>query len=262
MKTGTIVPLDKTVESQLFEFMNQDRISHFYAIYDLRHLRDKTQVWVAFASGTIIGYLMEFDKRILYMRGKAECAVSLLKKSDLPEPLFNIEQRHLSAVKRLFKLKEPADKMTKGPITTFLTMKATSKTFTPIIKHDVQELGEKDAQTLGELLSIEPQATLDLFRGFAFGAYHGKNRLASYAASPEMLDDLAIVRGVFTAPEERNKGCSTSVCSALVRRLLQEGREVMLYVSKDNPSAIKVYRKIGFRETGHRQLGFWAKRRR
>lgn len=261
MKTGTIVPLDKTVESQLFEFMNEDRISHFYAIYDLRHLRDKTQVWVAFAGGTIIGYLMEFDKRILYMRGKAECAVSLLKKSDLPEPLFNIEQRHLSAVKRLYKLKEPANKMTKGPITTFLTMKVTSKTFTPIIKRSVQKLEKKDAQALGDLLSTEPQAALDFFRGSAFGVFH-RNKLVSYAASPEMLEDLAIVRGVFTAPEERNKGCSTSVCSALVRRLLQEGRDVMLYVSKDNPSAIKVYRKIGFRETRHRQLGFWAKKRR
>lgn len=262
MKTRTIVALDKTVQTQLFEFMNEDRISHFYAIYDLRHLRDKTQVWVAFADRTIIGYLMEFDKRILYMRGKAECAVSLLRKTDLPEPLFNIEQRHLPAVKKLYKLKEPADKMTKGPITTFLTMKVTSKTFTPIIKHNVQKLEKEDAQALGELLSIEPQAALNFFRGFAFGVSRGKNKLVSYAASPEMLEDLAIVRGVFTAPEERNEGCSTSVCSALVRRLLQEGREVMLYVSRDNLSAIKVYRKIGFRETGHRQLGFWAKKRR
>jgi len=261
LKATAVVPLDKAVESQLFEFMNEDRVSHFYALYDLRHLRDRTQVWVALADRAIIGYLMEFDRRILYMRGEAECAVSLLKKSDLFEALFNIEQRHLSAVKRLYKLKEPADKMTKGPITTFLTMKVTSETFTPIIKRSVQKLEKKDAQALADLLSIESQAALNFFRGFAFGVFHG-NKLVSYAASPEMLEDLAIVRGVFTAPEERNKGCSTSVCSALARRLLQEGRDVMLYVSKDNPSAIKVYRKIGFRDIGHRQLGFWAKKRR
>jgi len=260
VKSVTIVPLDKAFENRLFEFMDQDRTSNFYAIYDLRHLKDRTQIWVAFAHGTIVGYLMEFADRILYMRGTAESAVPLLKNSDLSEPLFNIERHHLSAVKGLYELKEPADKMTRGQITAFLTLKATAKTFTPIIEHSVQKLEKKDAAALADLLSIEGQTALDFFRGFAFGVFKD-GRLVSYAASPEMLEDLAIVRGVYTAPEERSKGYSTSVCSALVRRLLQEGRDVMLYVSRDNPAAIKVYRKIGFRETGHTQLGFLAKKR-
>jgi predicted GNAT family acetyltransferase len=36
---------------------------------------------------------------------------------------------------------------------------------------------------------------------------------------------------------------------------------VFLYVSKDNPATIKVYRKIGFKETGHIFLGLKAKKR-
>lgn len=64
-----------------------------------------------------------------------------------------------------------------------------------------------------------------------------------------------------TAPEKRNKGYATSVCSALVGRLHQQGKNAMLYVSKDNLPAIKVYRKIGFKEAGRLFLSFTAKRK-
>jgi predicted GNAT family acetyltransferase len=97
-------------------------------------------------------------------------------------------------------------------------------------------------------------------KGFAYGTFK-RGRLVSYAASPEFLEDLAIVRGVSTAPDERGKGYSKSVCSALVKRLLDEGKEVMLYVSRDNAAALNVYREIGFKETGHRFLGFTARRK-
>jgi len=93
-----------------------------------------------------------------------------------------------------------------------------------------------------------------------FGVFEG-GRLISYAASPDMLEDLAIVRGVYTSPERRNKGYSKSVCSVLVERLIREGRDVFLYVSKDNAAAIRVYTEIGFRPTGHVFLGFWAERK-
>lgn len=259
MKPITVISLDKTYESSLFEYMNHDRISHFYAIYDIKYWKEKTQIWIAFADRAIVGYLMEFDDRILYMRGIAESAVPLLKRSDLHEALFNIEEHHLPAVKRLYELKAPADKVTRGQFTTFLTMKANRQTFTPVLKHNVQELHDEDSQALANLLGIERPVALGYLCGLAFGVFKD-GRLISYAASPEMLEDLAIVRGVFTAPAERNKGYSTSVCSLLVERLLEEGRQVMLYVSKDNSAAIKVYKKIGFRETGHIQLGFSAKR--
>jgi predicted GNAT family acetyltransferase len=77
-----------------------------------------------------------------------------------------------------------------------------------------------------------------------------------------MLEDLAIVRGVHTAAEERNKGYSSSVCSVLVQQLLRQGRDVILFVSKDNPAAIRVYSKIGFKETGRVSLAFKARVRK
>jgi len=257
IKTAT---LDKRLEKRLLEFMSRDRISHFYAIYDLQYMKDKTLAWVALSEDEIVGYLLEYDKRILYMREARGCGIPLLQKSGLAEALFNIETHHLHSVKSLFKLVEPADKITKGQVTTFVTMKATRQSFRPVIRHEVRELEKDNAPALANLLGITPEQALGFFSGSAFGLFKGK-KLVSYAASPETLEDLAIIRGVFTAPDERNHGYSKSVCSLLVSRLLDQGKDVILYVSKDNAAAIRVYRKIGFKNTGHFFFGFTAKRR-
>lgn len=260
MNPAITVPLDKNLEKRLFNFMNQDKISHFYAIHDLRYSREKTSAWVTLLKGSILGYMIEFDKRILYMRGNEECTIPLLRNTNLVTPLFNVEPQHLPSVKRLYKPIAPADKTTIGKITTFMTMRTTRESFKPIIKHDVRALKKEDTKAVAELMNRDVQTALGFLSGFAFGVFQG-DKMVSLAASPESLDDLAILRGVFTAPEERNKGYSTSACSALVERLLKDGKDVFLYVSKDNPAAIRVYEKIGFEETGHVFLGFEAKKK-
>jgi ribosomal protein S18 acetylase RimI-like enzyme len=194
------------------------------------------------------------------MRGNEKCITSLLKNTNLTTPIFNIDPKHLKAVKRLFEPIEPPDKMTIGKITTFLTMKTTAQTATPIIKHNIQQLTKKNAQALAELLGADIQRAQDLLKGVGYGIFK-RSRLVASAASPEILDGLAIIRGVHTAPDERGKGYATSVCSALVQQLTKEGKDVMLYVSKDNPPALKVYKKIGFKETGHKFLSYIAQRK-
>lgn len=260
MRNIRTVPLRKSAKKRLLEFMSHDRIAHFYAVYDILHLPERTQTWTALLNDQVVGYLIEFDKRILYMRGSAEVATPLLRNSNVSAALFNIEPQHLTAVKRMFTISAPADKMTDGKITAFTPLMATVKSFRPVKKHRLKELSKKDAQILAGLLNTDAQTSLDLLSDYAFGAFKN-GRLVSYAASPEVLDDLAIIRGVFTSPEERNKGYSKTVCSALVERLLDDGKDVFLYVSKDNAAALSVYREIGFKPTGHVFLGFWAQRR-
>jgi len=260
MENIEVAALTKRLEKSLLEFMNRDRISHFFSIYDLEHFRNKTSVWLTLSADSVVGYLLEYDRRILCIRGPRECVPLLLGNSGLTEAMLNIEARQLSAVKKMFEPIDPADKMTVGKITTFVVMKAARDTFKPVLLREVRELKRESATELAGLLGVKLEQALDLLRGFAFGLLK-RGKLVSYAASPEILEDLAIVRGVFTAPSERGKGYSKAVCSALVSRLLDEGKEVMLYVSKDNAAALSVYRSVGFGETGHRFLGFTARRK-
>jgi ribosomal protein S18 acetylase RimI-like enzyme len=240
--------------------MNQDRISHFYPIYDILHMPEKTRTWLALSGNDLGGYLVEFDKRILCLRGEADAAPRLLKQNDLDSALFNIEPSHLPAVESLFEPVAPVDKMTIGKISTFTPMLVTREYFEPAARHKVRELAKEDVQLVVGLLGIDNQTALELVSNYAFGIFK-RGRLVSFAASPNMIDNLAIVRGVFTAAEERNKGYSKSVCSALVDRLLRSSKDVFLYVSKDNAAAMKVYRSLGFRATGHVVLSFWAQRK-
>lgn len=260
LKLHEILPLTEIHDKQLREFLNKDRISHFFSIYDLEHFKSKTTVWLALPADDIIGYLLEYDSNILCLRGSKDCVPFLLRKSSLSEAMLNIEPHQLLAVKKIFEPIGPADKATVGKTTTFIVMKATRDTFKPALLSKVRELKRENATELAVLLGAKPEQTLDLLKGFAFGLYES-GKLVSYAASPEILEDLAIVRGVFTAPDERGKGYSKGVCSALVSRLLDEGKKVILYVSRDNAAALSVYRSIGFRETGHHFLGFTARRR-
>jgi GNAT superfamily N-acetyltransferase len=252
--------LNNNVEKKLFEFMNQDRIRNFWGIYDLKHHRDKTRTWVAFSQKNLTGYLLELDKRILHIRGNSESVVPLLKKTDLTTPLFNIEPAHLAGARKLYNPTGPTDRTSKSNVTTYLSMKVNKDSFKPFKQHSVQEMTRDNLEIVSGLLNRETSRVTGLLKGPSYGLYkHG--RLASFAAAPEMLEDLAIIRGVYTALNCRGKGYATSVCSAIVERLLEQGREVFLYVSKENPPALRVYRKLGFKETGHFFLSFQAEKK-
>jgi len=173
-----------------------------------------------------------------------------------------VESHHLQAIRELFDIVEPTDSVTEGNITTYLVMKVDAGTFKPSISHHVKKLNADD---LDDVLKCTDEHYRDVIektiqRGIAYGAYEDE-ALASVAAAPQILDDLALIRGVYTRPSSRNKGLATSACSSLVDELIGLGKEAMLWVSKDNYPAIRVYEKLGFRKTKHVLLGFKARRR-
>jgi ribosomal protein S18 acetylase RimI-like enzyme len=255
-----VKPLDKSLEKSLFEYMNQDRIRHFWGIYDLQHMKEKVRTRVALSGESLSGYLMEINERIIHIRGIADCATPLLESTDLNEPLFNIEPAHLCGVKRLYKNFKLTDSTSKGKITTYLSMKVNLQEFKPVETKSVRAISKEESEAVGNLLARKPDRIQDLMKGLSYGLY-AKGQLVAFAAAPEILEDLAIIRGVYTQPSLRGKGYATNVCSAVTARLIEQGKEAFLYVSKDNHPALRVYRKLGFRETGHVFLSFCAERK-
>jgi GNAT superfamily N-acetyltransferase len=178
----------------------------------------------------------------------------------LTTPLFNVESAHLTGARKLYNPTEPTDRTSKSNVTTYLSMKVSKNSFKPFKRHPVQEMTRDNLEIVSGFLNRETSRVTDLLKGLSYGLYK-RGRLASFAAAPEILEDLAIIRGVYTALNCRGKGYATSVCSAIVERLLEQGREVFLYVSKENPPALRVYRKLGFKETGHFFLSFQAEKK-
>lgn len=256
-----ILPIEESNEKEFLDFLDKDRILHIFTIYDLKYMRNKTQVWIALKNKEICGYIFEFDKRIVHTHGTADSVAELLKCIDLDDPVMVIKPHHLGIVKEFFEPVKPTDSSSKSRITVYLVMKTDAETFRPLIRHRVKKLGRKDFNEVSKYLGEEWKNRVEnaIYRGITFGAYK-KNALASIATVPEIIDGVALIRGVYTAPSIRGKGLATSVSSALVKELISRSKEVMLWVAKDNLPARKVYEKIGFQHTKHLLLGFKAKR--
>jgi GNAT superfamily N-acetyltransferase len=260
-KPWEITVLSEEGDEQFLKFLNKDMIRHIFTIYDLKHMRDKTRVWLALENNEIRGYLFEFDKRIVHTHGTTESLTKLLQFIDLNEPVLIVEPHHVAEVTRFFQPVEPADAASKGKITTYLVMKTTAENFKPVIRHRVKKLGPEDFNEVLERFGEEWEKRVKdaVYRGMAYGAYEN-DALTSIATTPEIIDNIAFVRGVHTIPSSRGRGLATSAVSALVREWIRLGKEAALWVAEDNIPARRIYEKIGFQRTEHVLLGFKARR--
>ena len=63
--------------------------------------------------------------------------------------------------------------------------------------------------------------------------------------------DVIYVEGVWVNPEERGKGYGLRCISQLSRNLLQRTRSVSILVNEQNPAALSLYRKAGYKVSGY-----------
>jgi predicted GNAT family acetyltransferase len=81
-----------------------------------------------------------------------------------------------------------------------------------------------------------------------YGLLH-EGKLISVATAAAKNSRSAMVIGVCTDPEERGKGYASAVVSKLCGDCLDSGLDFMC-LFYDNPAAGRIYRRIGFIETG------------
>ena len=87
-----------------------------------------------------------------------------------------------------------------------------------------------------------------LEHGIYYGAYVAGTLVAvagTHAISRRHR--IATIGKVFTRPAARGRGLATATTGAVAQTLVQDGaREVALNVAEDNPTAISIYRRLGF----------------
>jgi predicted GNAT family acetyltransferase len=269
------MPLEPTLNGVFLKFLMRDIISNYFAILDFELYKEKTKFWVALEGDTnVVGYLLEHDGKIVYLRGNVECITELLKMTSLIKPEFNVEKTHIQTIKRFYEPTNPVG-TSRGKINEISAMEVDKKRFKPIAKCIPQKLGmeEFDALerlyakfyeeiTLGPITREQIRRTLDRCTkyGFTYGIYDEHN-LVSFASGSSILKDVAHMAPVYTLPKFRRRGYATSACSALAGELLNNNERTMLFVSESNIPALKVYKKIGFTKTGHTFLTFFAHRK-
>ena len=85
-----------------------------------------------------------------------------------------------------------------------------------------------------------------------------QGRLVSAASTSAETARAAMIGGVWTAPDARNRGHSTAVVAELSRELRGEGRRPFLFYLVDNAPAAAVYARVGYRVAGRWSVAYIA----
>lgn len=270
MAAVSISRLDSSLEGSFLDYLKADVISNYFALLDLKFHKGRTQFWIAQGDTKILGYLLEFDGKILHLRGSNTCAAELLKQATLTEPNVFIEPEHLPIVEKFYEPTRPLGSLSLDKkITTLLAMEVNRGHFKRVIGHDPQRLNRSEFDAV-EGLHLEfcketgvgpitrERITRVLSTAITYGIYEG-DEIVSFA-NGRTVENISHVAPVYTSPQFRGKGYATSVCSALVDELLDRSERVILFVREDDAATLKLYEKIGFTKAGYKFLTFWGRR--
>jgi len=101
---------------------------------------------------------------------------------------------------------------------------------------------------VGEQTKKMLQKALETKTGRTFFAEGQNSEIISSVSSAAENSQSAMIVGVSTHKNHRNKGLASRLMKALVHELLKEKKFVCLFY--DNPDAGKIYKKIGFEDIG------------
>jgi ribosomal protein S18 acetylase RimI-like enzyme len=117
----------------------------------------------------------------------------------------------------------------------------------------VERLGDADAAALRDLYAAYPESAFVpemLVGGVFYGVREGDRLVA--AAGTHVVGrraGIAALGNVFVRPEARRRGCALAISAAVAAELLAGPcRDVVLNVAASNEPALRVYRRLGFRE--------------
>lgn len=94
--------------------------------------------------------------------------------------------------------------------------------------------------------------------GRYFGIYQD-GRLAAMAGERLGTDGFQEISAICTHPDFNGCGYARRLTAMLTNDNLQRGRIPFLHVSRENPRALRLYERIGYRH--RRDIGFWSIRR-
>ncbi len=242
------IPIRKeTDKDQIHSFLETDRIWAGYAICDLEPEMFPLCDWyTAHRNNDIISLCLYFkglQPSTQITIGEPFGVERILKTADVPREVYaHIPITHLEIVRRYYYF---------SGLRNMKRMVVTKESFKPVA-------GKATKMNPGDLMDLEQlyaSQSETFFRSYmlASGVYYGlkkNNTLVSVAGTHVCSSSygLACVGNIFTLPSHRRKGYATICTSQVVKELLTCYNDVILNVASDNTPAIKIYRRLGFRE--------------
>jgi len=241
-----IVFLNPVLEPSFWEHVNQDIPHYFFFALDWKHHRNDTKILLALKEDRIDGMMLIFNEKIVQLRGSSDSAKALLERLDLEKVELLALEHHKQYVLEKYKPAWSHDLI-------LMTLRKGEERLH--ISHRIVALDPSDAEQIAAIMkTVDPE-----FRREATGEQIAESmsnvncfgiRMNGEVVSlgrTRLTENVGYIPTVATLEAHRNKGYATSVVSYLAKLILEKLPIAIIYVHGDNPPAIRVYEKVGFK---------------
>ena len=226
--------------------LRRDALWGGYGLADLDDaVFDRTRWFLADDDGSAMALIYEFaGHKTAITFGEAQAAVEIMRGVEIDRPCdIHLPVEHMDVISPLFE----------GRFEHYVRMGVERPAFRPVILPSDIEIRELDAGDLETVLSIQEQYPDTAFQKdhlgheLYLGAFRDDGMIAMAGTHVSSADyRVAAIGSVVTEPSVRGQGLGTAITSALCCRLFVNVELIVLNVGAENPSAQRVYEKLGF----------------
>lgn len=244
-----MVTLNDELEGVFWVHVNQDPLDFHFFIYDWKFKRAQTQVSLVLGEAdAVAGLMVVYKGCIVQMRGTREAVRLLLDGLDVDEGIavqVPLDCEDLAAEKFAV--------VTQKATVILLSLNKGEENLA--VTTEPERLSVEDAGEIAELMREAYPEFWSTFtaegveEGFEAAFWVGIRREGKLVAFGKAVPTPPVshVAWIATLEDYRNRGYGTSVLSALLKELLVSSSTAFIYVLSDNPVAIQLYSKVGFK---------------
>ena len=243
-----VVALDDELEKVFWDFVTRDLLDFHFFIYDWKFKREQTKLFMALDEADVVaGLMVVFNGCIVQVRGSREAVGLLLGQLDVEEVTVQAPLNCEDVVAARFPVSEQ-----KGTVV-LLSLKKGEENIN--VATETEKLNVGDADEIAELMHeaypefwsvITAEGIAETFGEAFWVGIRCDGKLVAFGKAVP-TSSVSHVAWIATREGYRNRGYATSVLSALLREVLVSSSTAFIYVLSDNPVAMRLYSRVGFK---------------
>lgn len=241
-----IVSLEPALEPIFWEHINPDIPYYYFFAFDWKYNRDATKILLALEGNRIDGMMLVYRQSIVQLRGSCEAVRALLERLDLEKVELQALEQHKRYVLEKYKPALSHEMM-------LMVLRKGEERLQ--IKHSMVKLDDSDAEQAATIMkyadpefwgTVTSQRIVEGMNNVNWLGVKVNEELVSIG-NIRLTEWGGLIGVVATHEDHRNKGYAISIVSELVKHILEKLSIAMIYVLSDNPPAVRVYQKVGFK---------------